>query len=87
WDPATRIGLQRQDEDFGQTLGHYGVPAGPYVMLPGLGPSSVRDAGGRLVDWVGVDQINYANIARNSSEYPALLALRLINARDATPFS
>lgn len=87
WDPATRIGLQRQDEDFGQTLGHYGVPAGPYVMLPGLGPSSARDAGGRLVDWVGMDQINYINISRNSSEYPALLALRLINARDATPFS
>ncbi len=49
-DPATYIGLPRHDEDFGQTLGVWGVPQGPYLMLPLLGPSTVRDAGGRAVD-------------------------------------
>jgi len=44
FDVGTRMGLQRNDEDFGQTLGHWGVGSGPYVMLPVLGPSTVRDA-------------------------------------------
>jgi len=50
FDPATRLGLDRSDEDFGQTLGRYGVPAGPYVVLPLLGPSSVRDTAGGIAD-------------------------------------
>ena len=50
FDPATAAGLERHDEDFGQTLGKWGVPAGPYVMLPIFGPSSVRDAPMRLAD-------------------------------------
>jgi phospholipid-binding lipoprotein MlaA len=49
-DPATPAGLARNDEDFGQTLGHWGVHPGPFVELPILGPSDVRDAGGKLVD-------------------------------------
>jgi phospholipid-binding lipoprotein MlaA len=43
-DPATAAGLQKNDEDFGQTLGKWGVPAGPYVVLPFLGSSTLRDA-------------------------------------------
>ena len=50
WDAATRFGLPYYREDFGQTLGHYGVPAGPYLVVPILGPSSVRDGSGMLVD-------------------------------------
>lgn len=50
FDPATKAGLERHDEDFGQTLGKWGVPAGPYIMLPLFGPSSVRDAPTRLAD-------------------------------------
>ncbi len=49
-DPATRWGFQSHDEDFGQTLGHWGVPPGPYFMIPILGPSDFRDAPGKLVD-------------------------------------
>lgn len=45
FDVATRMGLQRNDEDFGQTLGAWGVKSGPYVMLPLFGPSTVRDTG------------------------------------------
>jgi phospholipid-binding lipoprotein MlaA len=50
FDPAMRIGLEQHDEDFGQTLGKWGVPAGPYLMLPLLGPSTVRDTVGRVPD-------------------------------------
>lgn len=50
WDPATRMGIMRQNEDFGQTLGFYKVGSGPYLVLPVLGPSSVRDTGGLVVD-------------------------------------
>lgn len=46
FDVATHIGLPQHDEDFGQTLGYWGVPAGPYFVLPLLGPSTVRDTGG-----------------------------------------
>ncbi|MGB6309852.1 MAG: VacJ family lipoprotein [Steroidobacteraceae bacterium] len=49
-DPATPAGLARNDEDFGQTLGHWGVHPGPFVELPILGPSDVRDASSKLVD-------------------------------------
>jgi Surface lipoprotein len=43
-DVASDIGLQKHDEDFGQTLAVWGVPDGPYIVLPGLGPSSMRDS-------------------------------------------
>jgi len=83
-DVASEAGLERQSEDFGQTLGHWGVPAGPYVVLPLFGPSSVRDAVG-----FGLDT------AYNSSVYPSdapqkwrWTGLRLTDARtDALPFT
>jgi phospholipid-binding lipoprotein MlaA len=49
-DPATPAGLAHNDEDFGQTLGHWGVHPGPFVELPILGPSDLRDAPSKLVD-------------------------------------
>jgi phospholipid-binding lipoprotein MlaA len=49
-DPATPAGLALNDEDFGQTLGHWGVHPGPFVELPLLGPSDVRDASSKVVD-------------------------------------
>lgn len=50
FDVASAGGLRRRPSDFGQTLGRYGARPGPYVMLPFLGPSNVRDGFGRLVD-------------------------------------
>jgi phospholipid-binding lipoprotein MlaA len=50
WDVASPLGLDKHDEDFGQTLGQWGVGSGPYLVLPLLGPSSARDAPARLVD-------------------------------------
>ena len=44
------VGLEKHDEDFGQTLGYWGIGDGPYLMLPIFGPSSVRDGIGLLVD-------------------------------------
>jgi phospholipid-binding lipoprotein MlaA len=49
-DPASDLGLRPEEEDFGQTLGVWGVPAGPYLVLPVLGPSSLRDGPALAVD-------------------------------------
>jgi phospholipid-binding lipoprotein MlaA len=53
FDPASRAGLERNERDLGQTLGKWGAKTGPYVVLPFLGPSDVRDAFGRLGDGFG----------------------------------
>jgi phospholipid-binding lipoprotein MlaA len=50
FDVATKMGLDRQQEDFGQTLGTWGAGPGAYVVLPVLGPSNIRDATGKAVD-------------------------------------
>lgn len=50
FDPAGSWGLERRDEDFGQTLGVWGVPPGPYLMLPLLGPSTLRDGAARPME-------------------------------------
>lgn len=50
WDVASPMGLEKHDEDFGQTLGVWGVPPGPYFVIPLLGPSTARDAPARVVD-------------------------------------
>lgn len=60
WDVATRMGLEKHYEDFGQTLGRWGVGPGPYLMLPLLGPSTLRDAPARAVDpsWYYSEWVN-----------------------------
>lgn len=50
FDIASDLEIPRHDEDFGQTLGHWGITSGPYLVLPFLGPSSGRDGFGRLGD-------------------------------------
>ena len=50
WDVATPLGLEKHYEDFGQTLGRWGVQSGPYFVIPFLGPSTARDAPARAVD-------------------------------------
>ncbi len=59
FDVAGQVGLVSDDgEDFGQTLGHWGVGSGPFLVLPFLGPSTLRDAGGLPADWYA-DPIHY----------------------------
>lgn len=50
FDVATGMGMEKQTEDFGQTLGYWGMGTGPYLVLPLFGPSNVRDTGGIVVD-------------------------------------
>jgi phospholipid-binding lipoprotein MlaA len=50
WDVATPMGLEKHEEDFGQTLGKWGAAPGPYFVIPFLGPSTVRDAPARFAD-------------------------------------
>ncbi|MDF2463405.1 MAG: VacJ family lipoprotein [Ramlibacter sp.] len=52
-DIATDAGIERHKEDFGTTLAHWGVPAGPYLVLPLLGPSTLRDMASMPVDFAG----------------------------------
>jgi len=76
-DIASEAGLERHREDFGQTLGRWGVPPGPYLVLPALGPSTVRDAAALVIDRRGdpLREVDPAD-ARNS-----LLALRVVETR------
>lgn len=78
-DFATPIGFQRHSADFGQTLGYWGTPSGPYLVLPILGPSTVRDASALLVDRQG-DLLGQVHpiITRNQGT-----VLRLIDKRSS----
>lgn len=51
FDVADKVGLSERQEDFGQTMGAWGLESGPYIVLPFLGASTMRDAPGSLVDW------------------------------------
>lgn len=62
-DIASDAGLPKHNEDFGQTLGYWGVPSGPYLMLPILGPSTVRDTAGLPVD-IAADPWGYGISSR-----------------------
>lgn len=77
-DVAGAAGNPKQNEDFGQTLGFYGVGPGPYWTLPLLGPSTVRDAGGRVVDTFLTPTIYLIN---NGNVSLGLTALEAVNLR------
>ncbi len=77
FDPASKAGLDRNDEDFGQTLGKWGMPSGPYLMVPFFGPSTVRDGFGSGVD-VFSDPVHY--VERDAWRY-SLQGMNLIDAR------
>ncbi len=77
FDVASDLKIPKHTEDFGQTMGVWGVGSGPYLVLPLLGPSSARDSVGSLVDYQGDLVSRIDNVpARNS-----LTTLRLVNAR------
>lgn len=76
-DVASEMNIDRHREDFGQTLGHWGVPAGPYLVLPLLGPSTLRDTVALSVDRQG-DPLK--DITPEASRNGAYL-LRIVDAR------
>jgi len=86
FDVGTKMGLQRSDEDFGQTLGFYGVPGGAYLVLPILGPSNIRDTAGLAVDYTAESAINFLNVSEVSSNHPEIWALRGVDKRYQTSF-
>jgi len=74
FDPASRLaGIPEHDEDFGQTLGRWGVPPGPYLVLPLLGPSNPRDGVGLFVDSLGAVQTFFLS-------FPILASAAAVNA-------
>jgi phospholipid-binding lipoprotein MlaA len=77
FDVATAIKLERYPEDFGQTLGYWGVGSGPYVVLPLLGPSTVRDTAGLPVDyaWDPVSNLDNGKIRSGAQ------GLRIVDKR------
>lgn len=86
WDPASKIGLAKRNEDLGQTLGHYGVGSGPYLVLPILGPSSVRDATSTVVDRLLQSDIDLAGLESTLNDQPLLFGLEAVNQRYINPF-
>lgn len=84
WDPATKMGLKKNNEDFGQTLGYYGVPNGPYLMLPFLGPSNVRDTTGLVADFSLETSVNWLNMGEESRRNPEIYGLEIIDQRYIT---
>ncbi len=76
-DIGSRIGFERHDEDFGQTLGYWGMGSGPYLMLPFLGPSTIRDTAGLVPDYF---LSPYRQIEEDSVKY-GLEALHIVDLR------
>jgi phospholipid-binding lipoprotein MlaA len=74
-DVASDMRLQRQREDFGQTLGRWGVPTGPYLVLPLLGPSTLRDALALSVDF-------YGDVVGGLKDVPTRNALKALDLLD-----
>jgi phospholipid-binding lipoprotein MlaA len=76
-DVATEAGIPRHEEDFGQTLGHWGVGAGPYVVLPLLGSSTLRDTAAKPLDYWGDPVGHIDDVAWRNS----LTVLRVVDTR------
>jgi phospholipid-binding lipoprotein MlaA len=76
-DVATDMGMEKHDEDFGQTFARWGVGDGPYFVLPFLGPSTVRDAFGQVADWQ-TDPLAFVN---PDVVHYSLVGLRQIDTR------
>ncbi len=77
-DIASEMGLRKHNEDFGQTLGHWGLGSGPYLVLPLLGPSSFRDTAGLVVDNYYAEPVRWIN---DSGTRDRTRALRVVSRR------
>ena len=86
FDVTSYEGIPRTKEDFGQTLGVWGAGEGPFLVLPVLGPSNVRDATGFATDTVAFALADPLTLSSTQTEYPAILALNIINQRYVQPF-
>lgn len=80
-DVASMDNVPKHQEDFGQTLGYWGVGSGAYLVLPILGPSTVRDAGGLVVDTVTSDPIQYLHNIGQVRTYNQVRLVQLLDRR------
>lgn len=80
-DVASMDNIEKRNEDFGQTLGHWGVGNGAYLVLPFIGPSTVRDATGLAVDTVTSDPITYTHNIGQIRLHNQLRTAQLIDKR------
>ena len=87
FDVATLCRVPEVHEDFGQTLGHYGVGQGPSLVLPLLGPSTLRDTGGIVVDTAMVSVPLMIWVPSASPYVTGASTLRAIQARDDLSFT
>jgi phospholipid-binding lipoprotein MlaA len=81
FDPAGAMGIKRTDEDFGQTLGAWGVGPGPYLVLPLLGSTSPRDLTGFGVD-IALDPLNYAQFDGDDATRTGILVGKGVSGRE-----
>jgi phospholipid-binding lipoprotein MlaA len=81
FDVASTMGLEKHNEDFGQTLGRWGVDSGPYLVLPLLGPSSVRDAVGGGVD-AALNPLNYAEFDGDDTFRVSRTVIGVVDGRE-----
>lgn len=86
FDVAKAMGLPQEPEDFGQTLGFYGAPSGPYLVLPLLGPSTLRDATGIGFDWSIEDQARFLDSRHYMNDNPWAYPLFAIDLRYINSF-
>lgn len=86
FDPATHFGLAQRNEDFGQTLGYYGVGTGPYLVLPFFGPSDVRDTVGLGADKGLFYVLDPLQIDDNTAGRIAYNLAYVLNKRETTSF-
>lgn len=86
FDPATAWQIDRQREDFGQTLGHYGAGAGPYIVLPFLGPSNLRDTFGVAGDIGGFHLADPFNFDHHRDWQLAFDTMYLVDMRHKIKF-
>jgi len=78
-DIASDLGMERHRADFGLTLGHWGMPSGPYIVLPLLGPSTVRDAIALTIDRQG----DLSRQSASSKKRDTALGLKLVDTRES----
>lgn len=87
FDVASKWGFEKHNEDFGQTLGRWGVQSGPYLVLPLLGPSTLRDASALFLVDSKLDPVRYANdIPARNIAYGVRLIDRRAQLLDTTNF-
>lgn len=85
-DVATKMKVYKDQEDFGQVLGHWGIGAGPYLVIPFLGPSSVRDGVGKGLNFATARAVNLAGMPQARRDHTWLAFFYAVSLREATPF-